>query len=83
MLEYYSVKAADMAAHHNEHALVNGVPQANALARLVDLQNAYAAGVAFENRRRVIIRDAQRCKVRVCSSPRSSSSQIGFETVTG
>ncbi|KAH9164506.1 mitochondrial ribosomal protein S15 [Lactarius sanguifluus] len=34
--------------------LAAGVAQANAVARLVDLRNANAAGVAFENRRRVI-----------------------------
>jgi small subunit ribosomal protein S15 len=45
--------AADMAAHH-ERALEDGVKQANALARLVDLRNANAAGIAFENRRRVV-----------------------------
>ena len=55
MLEYCSVKAGDMSTHH-EHVLVNGVlvAQVNALVRLVDLWNANAAGVAFENRRRVV-----------------------------
>ena len=47
------VKVADMAAHH-ERELAAGVDQANVLARLVDLRNANAAGIAFENRRRVI-----------------------------
>ncbi|KAH9046971.1 mitochondrial ribosomal protein S15 [Lactarius deliciosus] len=47
------VKMEDMAAHH-ERELAAGVAQANAVARLVDLRNANAAGVAFENRRRVI-----------------------------
>ncbi|KAI9432061.1 hypothetical protein H4582DRAFT_1998882 [Lactarius indigo] len=42
-----------MAAHH-ERELAHGVVQANQVARLVDLRNANAAGVAFENRRRVI-----------------------------
>jgi small subunit ribosomal protein S15 len=44
---------ADMAAHH-ERALEDGVKQANVLAKLVDLRNANAAGIAFENRRRVV-----------------------------
>ena len=37
-------------------ALVNGVlvAQVNALVRLVDLWNANAVGVTFENRRRVV-----------------------------
>lgn len=48
-----SVNAADMAAQH-ERALADGVEQANKLARLVDLRNANAAGIAFENRRRVV-----------------------------
>ena len=48
-----SVNAEDMAAHH-ERALAESVKQANALARVVDLRNANAAGVAFENRRRVV-----------------------------
>ncbi len=47
------MKVADMAAHH-ERQLGAGVEQANAVARLVDLRNANAAGIAFENRRRVI-----------------------------
>lgn len=47
------MKVADMNAHH-DRALAEGVEQANALARLVDLRNANAAGIAFENRRRVI-----------------------------
>jgi small subunit ribosomal protein S15 len=45
--------AEGMAAFH-EMELVAGVAQANALARVVDLRNANAAGVAFENRRRVV-----------------------------
>ena len=58
MLEYRSVKAADMAAHWWM------VGAGKCLARLVDSWNANAAGVAFENRRRVT-RDTQRCKARV------------------
>ena len=42
-----------MSAHH-ETQLAAGTVQANVLARLVDLRNANAAGIAFENRRRVI-----------------------------
>ena len=56
MLEYCSVNIADMSTHH-EHALVNGVleAQVDALAMLVDLCNAtHAANVVFENRRRVV-----------------------------
>ena len=47
------VKAEEMAAHH-EGALAAGVEQANLMAALVDLRNANAAGIAFENRRRVV-----------------------------
>lgn len=47
------VKAEEMAAFH-EGALVDGVEQANVMAALVDLRNANAAGIAFENRRRVV-----------------------------
>ena len=56
MLEYCSVKIADMSTHQL-HALVNGVlvAQVNALARLIDLWNAkHAANVVFENRMRVM-----------------------------
>ena len=56
MLEYCSVKIADMSTHQL-HALVNGVlvAQVNALARLVNLWNAtHAANVVFENRMRVM-----------------------------
>jgi small subunit ribosomal protein S15 len=42
-----------MSAHH-ETQLAAGAAQANVLAKLVDLRNANAAGIAFENRRRVI-----------------------------
>jgi small subunit ribosomal protein S15 len=45
--------AEGMSAFH-ETELAVGVAQANALARVVDLRNANAAGVAFENRRRVV-----------------------------
>ena len=48
-----SLNAEDIVAHH-ERALAESVKQANALAKVVDLRNANAAGVAFENRRRVI-----------------------------
>ena len=42
-----------MSAYH-ETQLAAGVAQANVLAKVVDLRNANAAGIAFENRRRVI-----------------------------
>jgi small subunit ribosomal protein S15 len=42
-----------MSAYH-ETQLAAGVVQANVMARVVDLRNANAAGIAFENRRRVI-----------------------------
>jgi small subunit ribosomal protein S15 len=42
-----------MSAYH-ETQLATGVTQANELAKMVDLRNANAAGIAFENRRRVI-----------------------------
>jgi hypothetical protein len=44
------VNAEEMAAHH-AGALAVGVRQANAMAALVDLCNANAAGIAFENHR--------------------------------
>jgi small subunit ribosomal protein S15 len=47
------VKAEEMAAHY-EGALAVGVEQANVVATLLDLRNANAAGIAFENRRRVV-----------------------------
>jgi small subunit ribosomal protein S15 len=47
------MNVAEMGALH-EREVAAGVEQANALARLVDLRNANAAGIAFENRRRVI-----------------------------
>jgi pyruvate/2-oxoglutarate dehydrogenase complex dihydrolipoamide acyltransferase (E2) component len=47
------VNAEEMAAHH-AGALAAGVRQANAMATLVDLRIANAAGIAFENRCRVI-----------------------------
>ena len=42
-----------MSAYH-ETQLAAGIAQANVMARVVDLRNANAAGIAFENRRRVI-----------------------------
>jgi small subunit ribosomal protein S15 len=45
--------AEGMAVFH-ESELEAGVVQANVMARMVDLRNANAAGVAFENRRRVV-----------------------------
>jgi small subunit ribosomal protein S15 len=47
------VNVEEMAAHHGG-ALAVGGRQANAMAAVVDLRNANAAGIAFENRRRVI-----------------------------
>ena len=47
------VNAEKMAAHH-ACALAAGVSHAKAMAALVDLHNPNAAGIAFENRRRVI-----------------------------
>jgi small subunit ribosomal protein S15 len=46
-------KLEDLSAYH-ETELAAGVVQANALAKVVDLRNANAGGIAFENRRRVI-----------------------------
>ena len=48
-----STKVDEMAAYHGAE-LAAGVAQANALAKVVDMRNANAAGIAFENRRRVI-----------------------------
>jgi hypothetical protein len=48
------VNAEEVAAHH-AGALAAGVRQANVMAALVDLRNANVAGIAFENRRRVIV----------------------------
>jgi small subunit ribosomal protein S15 len=45
--------AEEMSAHH-ETELAAGAVQANVMAKVVDLRNANAAGIAFENRRRVI-----------------------------
>jgi small subunit ribosomal protein S15 len=42
-----------MSAYH-ETQLAAGMTQANVLAKVVDLRNANAAGISFENRRRVI-----------------------------
>jgi small subunit ribosomal protein S15 len=47
------VNVEEMAAHH-AGALAAGARQANAMAAMVDLRNANAAGVMFENHRRVI-----------------------------
>ena len=47
-------KDAEGTAAFHEMELVAGVAQANVLAKVVDLRNANAAGVAFENRRRVV-----------------------------
>jgi hypothetical protein len=47
------VNVEEMVAHHGG-ALAVGVRQVNAMAAVVDLRNANAAGIAFENRRRVI-----------------------------
>jgi small subunit ribosomal protein S15 len=49
----YSADVEAMSKYH-ERQLVAGVAQANVLAKVVDLRNANAAGIAFENRRRVI-----------------------------
>ncbi|THH14483.1 hypothetical protein EW146_g5855 [Bondarzewia mesenterica] len=43
----------DMALFHDEQ-LRDGIDRANQLARLVDLRNANARGIAYENRKRVI-----------------------------
>jgi small subunit ribosomal protein S15 len=48
-----SKNVEEMSAHH-ETELAAGVVQANVMAKVVDLRNANAAGIAFENRRRVI-----------------------------
>jgi small subunit ribosomal protein S15 len=48
-----SMEVEEMSVLH-EKELAAGVAQANAVANLVDLRNANAAGIAFENRRRVI-----------------------------
>jgi small subunit ribosomal protein S15 len=42
-----------MSAYH-ETQLAAGMTQANVLAKVIDLRNANAAGISFENRRRVI-----------------------------
>ena len=47
-----------MAFHEME--LAAGVALVNALARVVDLRNANAAGVAFENRRRAVAGKTER-----------------------
>jgi small subunit ribosomal protein S15 len=52
-LSPYSADVEAMSKYH-ERQLVAGVAQANVLANVVDLRNANATGIAFENRRRVI-----------------------------
>ncbi len=50
---HHQMGVETMSAYH-ETQLTAGVAQANAMARVVDLRNANAAGISFENRRRVI-----------------------------
>ncbi|KAF8492789.1 mitochondrial ribosomal protein S15 [Russula emetica] len=47
-------KGVEVISAYHEMQLAAGVTQANVLAKMVDLRNANAAGIAFENRRRVI-----------------------------
>lgn len=47
-------KGAEAMSAYHETQLAAGMTQANVLAKVVDLRNANAAGIAFENRRRVI-----------------------------
>jgi small subunit ribosomal protein S15 len=47
------VNAEEMAAHH-AGGLAVSVRQANVMAAIVDMRNVNAAGITFENRRRVI-----------------------------
>lgn len=47
-------KGMEAISAYHETQLAAGVVQANVMARVVDLRNANAAGVAFENRRRII-----------------------------
>jgi small subunit ribosomal protein S15 len=47
-------KGVEAISAYHETQLAAGVTQANVLAKMVDLRNANAAGIAFENRRRVI-----------------------------
>jgi small subunit ribosomal protein S15 len=47
-------KSVEAMSSYHETQLAAGMAQANVLARVVDLRNANAAGIAFENRRRVI-----------------------------
>ena len=47
------VKVEEMATVH-EGVLVEGIEQANVMATLVDLRNANVAGIAFENRQRLV-----------------------------
>ena len=50
----HNQKSVEIMSAHHETQLAAGTVQANVLAKLVDLRNANAAGIAFENRRRVI-----------------------------
>jgi len=45
---------AEAISAYHETEVTAGVAQANAMAKLVDLRNANAGGIAFENRRRII-----------------------------
>jgi small subunit ribosomal protein S15 len=47
-------KGAEAMSAFHETQLAAGMTQANVLAKVVDLRNANAAGITFENRRRVI-----------------------------
>jgi hypothetical protein len=82
------VNVEEMAAHH-DGALAAGVRQANAKATFVDLCNTNAAGIAFQNCRRVIaaflslgsriILEGWRLKARIClfSLLRVSTASLG------
>jgi len=50
----HSRKSVEAMSAYHETQLAAGTVQANVLAKVVDLRNANAAGIAFENRRRVI-----------------------------
>lgn len=50
----HSRKGVEAMSAYHETQLAAGMTQANVLAKVVDLRNANAAGIAFENRRRVI-----------------------------
>ena len=51
---YHNPKSMEAMSAHHETQLATGISQANVLAKVVDLRNANAAGITFENRRRVI-----------------------------